>query len=111
MRWALVMALVPGMAMAGEWVVLDGAAIRAALSARVVQYEDGARQDFMADGRTLYETGGKPSWGSWRVQGDQYCSVWPPSDRWSCYEVAARGLEIRFRDGGADTVGQYVDLN
>ena len=106
----------PGVVMAGDWQVLDGAAISRALSARVLQYAGGARQDFKADGRTLYESGGGssgggPSWGSWRVEGDRYCSVWPPSDRWACFEVAARGLEIRFREDGADTIGRYVDLN
>lgn len=91
--------------------MLDGQGITAALSARVVQYTGGQRQDFFADGRTVYESGGSPSWGQWRVEGDRYCSVWPPSDRWSCYEVASKGLEIRFQDGGEATVGQYVDLN
>jgi hypothetical protein len=47
------------------------------------------------------------------VQGDLYCSVWPPSDRWDCHDVArsARGLDIRFTgDDGSVTVGRYVDL-
>jgi hypothetical protein len=47
------------------------------------------------------------------VQGDLYCSVWPPSDRWDCYDIArsARGLDIRFTgDDGSVTVGRYVDL-
>jgi hypothetical protein len=102
------LALWPGFAAADEaWRALNGAEISAALTARVLQYGDGARQDFFADGRTLY---GEGSWGSWRVQGDEYCSVWPPSDRWTCYSVEVRGLEIRFSDGGEPVVGKYVDL-
>jgi hypothetical protein len=27
------------------------------------------------------------SQGSWKVEGDQYCSVWPPSSYWTCYDV------------------------
>lgn len=106
-RMVLVFAMLPGVAEAEDWVVLDGPAITAALTARVLQYEDGAVQNFFADGRTLYEAPAA-SWGVWRVQGAQYCSVWPPSDRWACLDVAARGLEIRF---GADGIGHYVDLN
>ena len=104
----VMLALWPGIAGAEEaWRTLKGAEIQAALAARVVQYEDGTRQDFMADGRTLY---GQASWGSWRVEGDEYCSVWPPSDRWGCYGMEARGLEVRFSDGGVPLVGKYVDL-
>jgi len=24
----------------------------------------------------------------WQVRGDQYCSQWPPSESWSCYDLA-----------------------
>jgi hypothetical protein len=27
------------------------------------------------------------SQGFWRLEGDKYCSQWPPSEHWSCYDV------------------------
>jgi hypothetical protein len=45
------------------------------------------------------------------VRGDRYCSVWPPSDRWTCYRVDRDRLDIRFTDDAGNTlVGRYVDL-
>ena len=90
---------------------LTGAQIAEALTARVLQYDDGARQEFKEDGRTLYETD-KPEWGHWRVQGEQYCSQWPPSDRWTCYGITGDGQQVGFVAGnGSVTVGRYIDLN
>ncbi len=104
----MMLALWPSVTAAEEaWQALTGPEIAAALTARVLQYEDGVQQDFRADGRTLY---GEGDWGAWRVQGDQYCSLWPPSDRWACYDVALRGREVRFSDGGAPVIGSYADL-
>lgn len=100
--------LLPGLALGGDWQVLDGAAITTALTARVLAYPDGTLQDFMADGRTLYGD----QWGQWQVRGDRYCSSWPPSDRWDCHDLAASGLRVRFTsDSGAETVGHYADLD
>jgi hypothetical protein len=97
----------PAMVLAEDWQPLDGAGIATALAARVLVYDGGALQDFFADGRTLYED----QWGHWEVRGDRYCSVWPPSDRWACYAVAIRGIDLRFTaEGGAETVGRYTDL-
>lgn len=106
-----VLILLAGPAMAGDWEVLRGDEVRAALAARVLAYPDGATQDFFQDGKTLYESDGTPSWGRWRVEGDQYCSQWPPSDSWACYGVERNGIDIRFTSpGGSVTVGRYVDL-
>ncbi|MFM7446923.1 MAG: hypothetical protein ACKO2N_24025 [Tabrizicola sp.] len=100
--------LVPGAAWAEDWVVLKGDGIRVALEARVLVYADGTLQDFLSDGRTLYGD----QWGKWGVQGDRYCSLWPPVDRWDCYDLATRGLEVRFTSGsGTETIGTYADLN
>jgi hypothetical protein len=113
MRTVLAMLLLAGPAMAEDWARLDGPGITAALTARVLGYEGGATQNFYADGRTLYESGGSPSWGTWRVEGDRYCSRWPPRDAWDCYavEAEARGLDLRFvGEGGAVTTGRYQDL-
>ena len=96
-------------AAAGDWARLDGAAITTALTARVLGYPDGTLQDFKADRSTLAGGGA----GRWSVQGDRYCSVWPPGEVWTCYAVDrhARGLDIRFTDeAGHVTVGRYVDL-
>lgn len=98
-------------ALAEDWRVLDGAGIAAALSARALQYEDGARQNFFQDGRTRYAAGAGESWGKWWVEGDRYCSTWPPSDVAACYGVEAQGSEVRFTGTGGDvSVGRYADL-
>jgi hypothetical protein len=104
----LVLAATP--ALADEWVTLSGVQIKTALTARVLVYADGAQQQFNADGTTPYENP-EISHGQWRVTGDQYCSQWPPSDRWSCYDVAQRGSDIRFvASDGSASIGQYADL-
>ena len=55
-----------------------------------------------ASGRTLYNTG-RDSWGYWQVRGDQYCSMWPPSDLWACYDMARRGDVLRFFGAAGDS--------
>lgn len=95
---------------AEDWRALVTAEIRVALSARVLQYDDGASQNFFSDGRTLYEVSTGQSWGKWWAEDDLYCSTWPPSETPSCYAVEARGNDIRFISSGGDvTVGQYPD--
>ena len=97
-------------AIAEAWQSLSGEAIRDALSERRLTYES-AWQDFRASGRTLYNAG-QDSWGTWTVRGDQYCSQWPPSDLWACYDVAisADGARIRFTSDGNDvSIGTYKD--
>ena len=109
---AIALGLIVGgseVAVADEWVRLDGPGIEAALTARVLAYPDGTMQDFHASGRTIAGMGE----GRWRVDGDLYCSAWPPSESWACYKVEreARGLDLRFTAGdGAVTVGRYNDL-
>ena len=98
-------------AFAEDWRVLDDAGISAALSARVLQYQDGSTQNFFEGGRTLYQAGAGETWGNWWVEGGQYCSTWPPSDVATCYRVEVRGLDVRFSGKGGDvSVGRYVDL-
>ncbi len=99
-------------AFADEWQKLDGEGVKFALSARVLQYEN-AMQNFFKDGRTLYESPGV-SWGRWQVVDDRYCSNWPPSGAWVCYDLERheRGQELRFTGPSGDiTVGRYIDLN
>jgi hypothetical protein len=46
------------------------------------------RQFFSKGGETVYvDAAGQKTFGSWQVRGNKYCSTWPPSDRWVCYEV------------------------
>lgn len=65
-----------------------------------------ARQYFDKGGQTPYlDASGQRTQGNWQVRGDQYCSVWPPSDHYSCYDVergaAADGKPtITFVSGG-----------
>lgn len=76
------------------WDRLSGDEIRTALTGRVLAYGTNW-QDFRASGRTLYHSGAE-SWGYWRVQGEQYCSQWPPSDLWACYTMDQSGDMLRF---------------
>lgn len=81
---ALIAALWAGAAQA-EWVQMDDAAITAALTDQEIVYDTGPRQRFYASGRTFYDDA-RPSWGYWRVENGQYCSQWPPSAAWACYD-------------------------
>jgi hypothetical protein len=103
-------ALGAGHVMAAELRVLSGAEIETALDGRKLQYE-GAHQTFFASGRTEYNNG-RPAWGYWRIQGDQYCSQWPPADGWECYDVelSADGTVVAFVAGtGHRSEGRYVE--
>tara|TARA_R110002094_G_scaffold154624_1_gene141888 strand:- start:561 stop:902 length:342 start_codon:yes stop_codon:yes gene_type:complete len=113
MRLVAVLILLANGALADGWAPLDAQGISKALSARVLQYPNNAQQDFFADGRTLYQTRDS-NWGKWRVDYDQYCSIWPPADGWACYKVSIspNGLSVRFTDkDGGHSDGKYIDLN
>lgn len=106
MRWVLVFALLGTPAWADTR--LDGAAITAALTGKVLTFDDGASQSFNADGETIY-TKGPASIGHWQVRGDLYCSVWPPSDHWACYDVSQSGDSISFTaEDGSASVGHVA---
>lgn len=108
-RLVWVLALWPALAAADRMTLLSGAEIEEALSGRALVYTDGATQDFRASGATLYNAG-RDSWGTWSVRGNQYCSQWPPSDGWSCYDVATNGTQIRFiADDDSYSDGTYSD--
>ncbi len=97
-------ALWPAMSGAQDWKRLDGAQIEALLTGAKVTYGS-ARQNFFAQGRTLYNAG-RGAWGYWAVRDDQYCSQWPPSETWTCYEVTANGDSVRFIADGVVTQGR-----
>ena len=65
------------------------------------------RQYFSSGGETDYAlAGAAPSVGGWDVRGDKFCSLWPPNDRWTCYDVlgdleADPKTVIWVGDGGA----------
>ncbi len=80
---------------ATAWEALTGAQIEVALSGQTLVYDAHTLQHFRADGQTDYITE-RASTGRWAARGDQYCSTWPPSDTWTCYDVEAEGDAIRF---------------
>ncbi|MEP5732363.1 MAG: hypothetical protein ABJL67_23690 [Sulfitobacter sp.] len=105
MRWMICVGMLawPFCAVAEEvkWVPMTGKQISESLTGRTLLY--GAQwQDFRVSGRTLYFSG-RDTWGYWEVRADQYCSMWPPSDLWACYDVARRGDQIRFIGVQGDT--------
>jgi hypothetical protein len=93
--WAML--LMAGAAQADS-AKLDGAAITALLAGHEVTYADDSKQSFASDGGTVY-TKDRPSTGQWQVRGDQYCSVWPPSDHWACYDVTQDAEVVGFVAG------------
>lgn len=105
---AALLAAFPRFALAEDWAPLDGAAIAEALTDQSLIYAN-ARQTFFASGRTLYNAG-QDSWGYWAVRGDQYCSQWPPSDGWDCYDVARLSGQVRFTAADGSTIdGEFVE--
>ncbi len=80
---------------AEDWQRLDGPGVTQSLQDVELKY-DVARQIFYKSGRTLYDSG-RPSWGYWAVRGDQYCSQWPPSNGWDCYDLERHVGGDRFR--------------
>ena len=94
---ALVLALQLLPAAAVAETPLTGAEI-AALLPGVVALGEGTRQTFLADGGTLYTDARGPSAGRWRVEGDRYCSQWPPAESWACYGVLRDGDRLIWVD-------------
>ena len=94
------------------WRKLGADELNKVLAARTVAYENGASQTFDIAGSTGYDSG-TFSAGKWKIDGNRYCSVWPPSEKWACYDVemSADGLGLKFiADDGSETIGRYVDL-
>ncbi len=103
----LAFGLLAGPASASEdWRPLSESQILSALSGRTLIYGD-AIQTFLPSGRTSYDAG-RLTWGYWRVEQGKYCSQWPPSDLWACYDVESGANHIRFLDSdGTMTEGIY----
>ncbi len=85
--WAL-----PAGSEAGEGPI-NGAEIVEVLAGKTVTGSRNGRgwtQTFGKDGGTVFVLNGdQPSPGRWKVSGDQYCSLWPPSPKWDCYGMTA----------------------
>ena len=88
--------------------------IPVALTAGTFRLDDGAMQVFDPDGTTTYTEHGRPSEGTWYIEGPNFCSFWPPSFT-GCYQVswvveADRIAGLRFADrvGTAEFVGRYI---
>lgn len=108
-RFALILALWPGFLAAEEFRTLAGDEILSVLTGQKLDYGEGISQTFDDTMLTQYFAGG-PSAGRWAVQGDRYCSLWPPSDLWACYDVQQRDDVIRFiDDSGGTTDGTIVE--
>lgn len=100
-------AMFPLAARSEDWARLDGSQIVAALTSRSIMFDRGQTQDFLADGTTIFGD----ERGKWKVQGDLYCSTWPPRHSWTCYAVEVSGPDLRFiGEVGNVTVGRYNDL-
>ena len=107
-RIALIFMILAGPLAADQWRSMTGEEISEALTGKKLQYEV-AWQDFRASGRTLYNAG-EDSWGYWRVEGDRYCSQWPPQGAWDCYAMQTDGTDVRFVGSFDDvTVGRFVE--
>ena len=79
---------------------LTGPEIKALLTDRVAHGKEDSgsanEQLFLASGATFYSVGAAQSQGRWEVRGNQYCSAWPPSTSWSCYDVTHDGATHSF---------------
>ena len=107
-RMAACLALICGSVSAQDRVDLDGSGIRAALDGQKLVYGSGAWQEFRVLGGTLYNAG-QDSWGDWRVEGDLYCSLWPPSDLWACFGMQRAGDRLRFLDSNGEITEGHVE--
>lgn len=108
-RIVWIMALWPGLMGAQEADLMSGAQIEAALTGQKLIYEGGAWQDFRESGRSLYNAG-RDSWGYWAVRGDRYCSQWPPSDSWACFDMQRAPDGVTFiGDHGDVTTGVFAE--
>ena len=96
--WFLSVFAFAGVPMAAE-VKMLGPEIQQALSDSVYVGAEAAQdieQIFQSNGLTLYKAAGNQSQGSWKVEGNRYCSLWPPSDYWSCYDVVVNDRVVTF---------------
>ena len=89
--------LLPGVAfVSGN---LSGAGIAALLTdATLYGSENGqpSEQVFQKSGATFYSIPNGQSQGEWKIEGNKYCSAWPPNPSWVCYDVINDGAAVTF---------------
>ncbi len=85
-----------------EAVKLSGTAITSLLTDKTLYGEKDTSQLFLANGATFYAASGGQQSGSWRVDGDTYCSQWPPNPSWACYVVLRDGDIVLFVSAGGN---------
>ncbi len=93
-RILLASLLLIGTAQAAE-TKLTGAAMQTILYDKILYAKD-TEQIFQKSGVTFYSTGGNQSQGNWKIDGEQYCSQWPPNQAWTCYGMTQDGNKITF---------------
>ena len=96
---SLILLLSLGTAAQSEEVKLTGKQITDVLSEKEVKgYDNGqtSTQIFRSNGATFYSIDQAQQIGNWKIVAGQYCSVWPPSEQWVCYDVFQEGSAIRF---------------
>jgi hypothetical protein len=95
----LISLLLISSAKAGE-TKLTGAEMQAILYDKILYGKD-VEQIFQKSGATFYSAGGSQSQGNWKIEGEKYCSQWPPNEAWACYDITQDGDRITFisKDG------------
>jgi hypothetical protein len=53
-------------------------------------------QIFLSGGLTHFIVDGDAQTGQWKIEDDKYCSAWPPSNTWDCYDILQDGTTIVF---------------
>jgi len=106
---ALAMVCAPAAA-AADWVPLTSDdQITAALAGRVLIHDAYSAQRFEATGETLHVTD-RAAAGLWEARDGRYCSNWPPSETWTCYDLALDGNRLRFSALGlAPSIATYAE--
>ncbi|MEM7169765.1 MAG: hypothetical protein AAF530_06320 [Pseudomonadota bacterium] len=72
------------------------------------------KQFFDPNGATTFISGDDaPSTGRWQIQGDAFCSLWPPSGDWDCYDMTGAGDQVTwiYQGGGDPWPAKMVDGN
>lgn len=96
---ALMILLLLANSVVAEPTKLSGDAIATLLTDKMLYAkinDKDASQLFMKNGATFYSVGGAQTQGEWKVEGDKYCSVWPPNPTWVCYDVLQNETHVSF---------------
>ena len=78
---------------------LSGEGIAALLTDATLYGTDNGQpseQVFQKSGATFYSVPNGQSQGTWKVEGNKYCSAWSPNPAWVCYDVLNDGASVTF---------------